>query len=175
VLYEPGGLADLERAYDRYLAFEEFRRELAKLDGVTALEVGPADRLSAVLEAGRSRSRGGTHERPHRLGPGRDRGDWPTVVSLGALVVAFGVVAGPLGLLAGARDRARRIHTRTAVRAAAGHVALVAVVPAGSALSAVVLVEAAFVLVLLVPLRRGASPGHTALVAVTLVRSCWRV
>jgi len=59
VLYEPGGLADLERAYDRYLAFEEFRRELAKLDGVTALEVGPADRLSAVLEAGRSRSRGG--------------------------------------------------------------------------------------------------------------------
>jgi len=52
VLYEPGGLADLERAYDRYLAFEEFRRELAKLDGVTALEVGPADRLSAVLEAG---------------------------------------------------------------------------------------------------------------------------
>ncbi|WP_226042375.1 DUF58 domain-containing protein [Natrinema sp. DC36] len=55
VLYEPGGLADLERAYDRYLAFEEFRRELAKLDDVTALEVGPADRLSAVLEAGRSR------------------------------------------------------------------------------------------------------------------------
>ncbi|ELY62808.1 hypothetical protein C489_21066 [Natrinema versiforme JCM 10478] len=55
VLYEPGGLADIEQAYDRYVAFEEFRRELARMDGVTALEVGPADRLSAVLEAGRSR------------------------------------------------------------------------------------------------------------------------
>ncbi|PGF17135.1 DUF58 domain-containing protein [Natrinema sp. CBA1119] len=54
VLYEPGGLADVERAYDRYVEFEEFRRELARMDGVTALEVGPADRLSAVLEAGRT-------------------------------------------------------------------------------------------------------------------------
>ncbi|QCC60465.1 DUF58 domain-containing protein [Natrinema thermotolerans] len=53
VLYEPGGLADIERAYDRYVAFEEFRRELARTDGVTALEVGPADRLATVLEAGR--------------------------------------------------------------------------------------------------------------------------
>ncbi|SEP93388.1 DUF58 domain-containing protein [Natrinema salaciae] len=55
VLYEPGGLADVERAYDGYVAFEEFRRELARMDDVTALEVGPADRLSAILEAGRSR------------------------------------------------------------------------------------------------------------------------
>ncbi len=54
VLYEPGGLADVERAYDRYVVFEEFRRELARMANVTALEVGPADRLSAVLEAGRA-------------------------------------------------------------------------------------------------------------------------
>ncbi|AGB33755.1 hypothetical protein C488_15727 [Natrinema pellirubrum DSM 15624] len=54
VLYEPGGLADIERAYDRYVSFEEFRRELSAFDNVTALEVGPADRLAAILEAGRS-------------------------------------------------------------------------------------------------------------------------
>ncbi|RZV10921.1 hypothetical protein BDK88_2132 [Natrinema hispanicum] len=47
VLYEPGGLADIEQAYDRYVEFEEFRRELARIDNVTALEVGPTDRLSA--------------------------------------------------------------------------------------------------------------------------------
>lgn len=55
VLYEEGGLADVERAYDRYLEFEELRRELAGMDRVTALEVGPGDRLSAVLEASRDR------------------------------------------------------------------------------------------------------------------------
>ena len=59
VLYEPDGLADLERAYDRYVEFEQLRRELARLDRVTALEVGPADRLSAVLSASRPRARGG--------------------------------------------------------------------------------------------------------------------
>ena len=52
VLYEPGGLADVERAYDRYLAFEEFRRELARMDRVRAVEVGPTDRVAAVLESG---------------------------------------------------------------------------------------------------------------------------
>lgn len=55
VLFEPGGLADLDRAYARYLEFEELRRELALVDGVTALEVGPGDRLAAVLAAGRRR------------------------------------------------------------------------------------------------------------------------
>ncbi len=49
VLYETGGLADLENAYAAYLDFEEFRRDLAKTDGVTAFEVAPADRLAAVL------------------------------------------------------------------------------------------------------------------------------
>jgi hypothetical protein len=56
VLYEQGGLSDVERAYERYVAFEELRRDLSRLDGVTALEVGPGDRLSAVLAAGRDRT-----------------------------------------------------------------------------------------------------------------------
>ncbi len=60
VLYEPGGLADVEAAYDRYVAFEEFRRELSGMDRVRALEVGPGDRLSTVLSAGRSRRSQGT-------------------------------------------------------------------------------------------------------------------
>lgn len=55
VLFEAGGLGDLETAYDRYVEFEEFRRELARIDGVTALEVGPGDRLESVLAAGQTR------------------------------------------------------------------------------------------------------------------------
>ncbi|UTF54833.1 DUF58 domain-containing protein [Natronosalvus rutilus] len=55
VLYEPGGLGDLEAAYERYLEFETLRRDLARMDRVTALEVGPEDRLTTVLEAGRRR------------------------------------------------------------------------------------------------------------------------
>ncbi|WP_254535882.1 DUF58 domain-containing protein [Halomarina litorea] len=54
-LYQPDGLADLETAYERYLAFEDFRRELARLDGVTALEVVPGDRIDAVLSDRRTR------------------------------------------------------------------------------------------------------------------------
>lgn len=57
VLFERDGLADLESAYEDYVDFEEFRRELARLDGVTAFEVGPGDRVEAVLAAGRSRRR----------------------------------------------------------------------------------------------------------------------
>ncbi|ELY93039.1 hypothetical protein C482_20231 [Natrialba chahannaoensis JCM 10990] len=57
VLYESGGLADIERAYDRYVEFESFRRDLAQLNRVTALEVGPKDRLSSVLSARRPRGK----------------------------------------------------------------------------------------------------------------------
>lgn len=53
VLFEPGGLADLEAAYDRYLEFEAFRRSLARLDRVAAFEVGPGDRIGAILDARR--------------------------------------------------------------------------------------------------------------------------
>ncbi|ARS91777.1 hypothetical protein B1756_09585 [Natrarchaeobaculum aegyptiacum] len=53
VLYETDNLTELESAFDRYVAFEQVRRDLSRLDGVTALEVGPGDRLSTVLGAGR--------------------------------------------------------------------------------------------------------------------------
>ena len=53
VLFEHGGLADLDEAYERYLDFEQFRRELARIDRVSAYEVGPGDRLSAILTAQR--------------------------------------------------------------------------------------------------------------------------
>jgi uncharacterized protein (DUF58 family) len=58
VLFEAGGLSDLETAYKEYLAFEEFRRELARLDRVFAFEVAPDDRLGAVLSS-RRQQRGG--------------------------------------------------------------------------------------------------------------------
>jgi uncharacterized protein (DUF58 family) len=57
-LFEPEGLTDLEAAYDRYQEFEAFRRRLARLDGVMAYEVGPGDRLDAVLSTGRNRRTG---------------------------------------------------------------------------------------------------------------------
>lgn len=57
VLYEPGGLADLEAAYDRYADVESFRRELDRLERVSAFEIAPGDRLHAVLEARRRRRR----------------------------------------------------------------------------------------------------------------------
>jgi uncharacterized protein (DUF58 family) len=49
--------ADLEAAYERYADFERFRRELANLDRVSAYEVGPGDRLDALLAANRTRRR----------------------------------------------------------------------------------------------------------------------
>jgi hypothetical protein len=55
VLFEPSGLDDLETAYQRYLDFERFRQELDRLPNVTAFEVGPGDRLSAILESRRTR------------------------------------------------------------------------------------------------------------------------
>jgi hypothetical protein len=58
VLFEESGLTDLERAYDRYADFERFRRELDRLGNVTAFEVGPGDRLRAVLAARRDRVSG---------------------------------------------------------------------------------------------------------------------
>ncbi|AGB38640.1 DUF58 domain-containing protein [Natronococcus occultus] len=59
VLFASDGLGDPDRASDRYLEFEELRRDLDRMDAVTAFEVAPEDRLSAVLETTRSRSRGG--------------------------------------------------------------------------------------------------------------------
>ncbi|MDQ2052622.1 DUF58 domain-containing protein [Natronolimnohabitans sp. A-GB9] len=58
VLYECDGLADVDGAYERYLEFERLRHELDTMDRVTALEVGPRDRLSTLLTAGRTRQGG---------------------------------------------------------------------------------------------------------------------
>ena len=49
VLFERGGLGTIETAYDGYVDFEEFRRDLSQIEGVMALEVAPADRIEAVL------------------------------------------------------------------------------------------------------------------------------
>lgn len=57
VFFEPGGLADLESAYSRYLEFEDFRRRLADLERVTAFEVAPGDRVEAILSEHRSNRR----------------------------------------------------------------------------------------------------------------------
>lgn len=53
VLFEPGGLGDLATAYERYAEFEEFRQELDRLPRVSAFEVGPGDRIEAILTARR--------------------------------------------------------------------------------------------------------------------------
>lgn len=57
LLYERDSATPLTAAFDRYVEFEEFRRELTALEGVTAFEVGPHERLSSLLAA--SESRGG--------------------------------------------------------------------------------------------------------------------
>jgi len=56
-LFEPGGLEDLDAAYEAYVDFERYRRELASLSDVSAFEVGPADRLSTVLASAPGRDR----------------------------------------------------------------------------------------------------------------------
>lgn len=52
VLYGEQSPADVERAYGEYVDFEEFRRELSRLAGVEAYEVGPEDRVDSLLRAG---------------------------------------------------------------------------------------------------------------------------
>ena len=51
VLYEPGSLADLPAAYERYTEFETFRRELDRLADVDAFEVGPGQRSGRLRKA----------------------------------------------------------------------------------------------------------------------------
>ncbi|WP_299263326.1 DUF58 domain-containing protein [Halorientalis sp.] len=49
VLFEANAVADLDGAYARYRDFESFRQRLARLDRVSAFEVGPGDRIAAIL------------------------------------------------------------------------------------------------------------------------------
>lgn len=53
VVFERGGLADLQEAYDRYADFEQFRRGLPNSDRVSTHEVGPRARIEAVRSARR--------------------------------------------------------------------------------------------------------------------------
>lgn len=54
VLFERN--TDLETGYERYAAFEEFRRGLDRLPNVSAFEVGPGDRIDRLLTARRART-----------------------------------------------------------------------------------------------------------------------
>lgn len=51
VLFEPGGLSDIDQAYARYTDFETFRQTLMGIDGVSAFEVAPRDRLATLRTA----------------------------------------------------------------------------------------------------------------------------
>lgn len=60
VLFEQDGMRDIEATYDQYTEFEQFRKELARMDRVSAYEVTPSDRLEAMLAAGQQRGRSTT-------------------------------------------------------------------------------------------------------------------
>ncbi|WP_255196483.1 DUF58 domain-containing protein [Halorarius litoreus] len=49
---------DLDAAYDRYVAFEDLRRDLDRIPRVTAFEVGPGDRVQRLLAQRRTRTTG---------------------------------------------------------------------------------------------------------------------
>ncbi|RQG96012.1 DUF58 domain-containing protein [Natrarchaeobius chitinivorans] len=76
VLFEPGSLATVEESYDRYVAFEELRRDLDRLEGVTALEVAPREQLATVLAAGHTHSTAMPGSRSDK--PTGGRSDEPT-------------------------------------------------------------------------------------------------
>lgn len=54
VLFETGSLSDLERAYARYVDFEEFRRSLSRQPRVEAYAVTPGQRLHSLLASQRA-------------------------------------------------------------------------------------------------------------------------
>lgn len=56
VLFETHGLLDLDDAYERYVDFEEFRRDLDRVERVRAYEFAPGDRIDALLAARHPRS-----------------------------------------------------------------------------------------------------------------------
>ncbi|WP_135828659.1 DUF58 domain-containing protein [Halorussus halobius] len=66
--------ADVEAAYDRYVDFERFRRDLASVEGVSAFEVGPGDRLARLLADARDRAAAGGSRAGERRVGGRPGG-----------------------------------------------------------------------------------------------------
>ena len=93
--------------------------------------------------------------------------DWATVTALAAIIVAFGAVAGPLGVLAGIATALVGSLFGIPYAIAAGHVALVASFPDGIDPLPFVIVEATFMAALLAPIRWTQSPGRIAIVATT--------
>jgi len=93
--------------------------------------------------------------------------DWSTLISLAAIVVAFGAVAGPLGALAGIATALVGYLFGIPYALAAGHVALVASFPDGIDPLPFVIVEVTFIAVLLAPVPWTESPGRITLVAIT--------
>lgn len=57
VLFDHTELAAIETAYDHYREFETFRQGLERHNGVVAYEVGPRDRLAAILSDSHRASR----------------------------------------------------------------------------------------------------------------------
>jgi len=53
VLFDAGAMDDVSAAYDRYADFESFRRTVARTPRTEVYEVGPGDRLDALLAARR--------------------------------------------------------------------------------------------------------------------------
>ena len=53
VLYDPGAMDDVTAAYERYSSFESFRRTVDRNPRTDAYELGPGDRLDALLAARR--------------------------------------------------------------------------------------------------------------------------
>lgn len=50
ILFDTDAFTDLDTAYAEYRDFEEYRQQLATRPNVTAFEVGPRDRLAALLD-----------------------------------------------------------------------------------------------------------------------------
>ncbi|SEP93351.1 hypothetical protein [Natrinema salaciae] len=111
--------------------------------------------------------------------PAANGRDWPTVVALVAVVVAFGVAAGPLGAFAGLATALVGVLLGAPYALAAGHVALVGVFPGAIGLDSFVVVEVAFATLLVAPLGRTASPVRISLVAIAsalaLAGTAWLV
>ena len=103
--------------------------------------------------------------------------DWPTGVALGILVATFTLVAGPEGAVAGVATALTWVLLGLPYAIAVGHVVLVAAFPGGVDLASFLIVEAAFVLIVLVPVvRRAARPADAAVFlvsAVGLIGATW--
>lgn len=91
---------------------------------------------------------------------------WSTVVVVLALVAAFGLAGGPLGVLAGATTALVWYVVGTPYAIAVGHVLLVAVFPGGIDPTAFAVVEVGFLVTVLEPAIRSEAPGRVG--AVTL-------